>query len=271
VQQVQRVDRQSLEGRASVSAKADLTLASLSAEVAAAIGTESTVVSSLNGQVETQVRRLRATATASAGSMADDASREVSTGLNLSASKTLERQYGMLRPGSQATFSAIVTGGNADRCLQALLPEDVGLSEGQRRALIDSLPRDNGRIPDGTELFVRYALTPVAIREANSFLGQASAALTRASVATGDMRQVAVDDAKDWVRQAHQVTQRAESYTLEGVGWTRREQKEVTRNRGVYQQFARGGSETRGFTAVDRAAAPAPAAPPGPALVRLLP
>jgi len=285
-EQVQRVERQSLSGRASLNAKVDLTLAALSVEAAAAVGSESTVKRSTAGEVETQVRRVMATTTASAQAAAGGASRELSAGLNLSASKTLERQYGMLRPGSQATLSATVVGGNLDRCLDSLFPADADEGEGAQKAQRDamkqamkaSLARETGAVPDGTELFVRYRLTPTAIREANALLGQASQALTRASLGMGETRQLARNEAADFASQAHAVTRRPDSYALDGWGWTRRDQVEVTRHRGAYQQFARGASAQTGYTAVDGGAGDGVAAGTGasaPAmsasLARLLP
>lgn len=270
--QVQRIERQSLDGRASLSVKADLTLAALSVEAAAALGSESTFKTSATGEVETQIRRAKVGVTAGAQALTGGASRESSTGLNLSAGKTLRRQYGMLRPGSEATLTSTVVGGNATRCLDSLFPADAGVSDAQRQAFLDSLPSESGKVPDGTELFVRYRLTPAAIREANALLGQASSALTRAALASGAARQAARDEAGGLARQAHEVTRRADSYTLDGWGWTRREQAEVSRHRGVYQQFARGESETTQFTAADMVADTVAGAPSlSPTLARLLP
>ncbi len=244
---VQRVERQSVTGRASLTAKADLTIAALSVEAAAAFGSESTFMRSSAGEVETQLRRVAASATASAQAAAGDMAREVSAGSSLAASKRLVRQYGMLRPGSEATMSASVIGGNAASCLDQLLPKEAGLSDAQRAAILATLPQEQGQVPDGTELFVRYQLKSEAIREANALLGRASQALTRAALADGEARLRARAEAGDFARQAHAVTRRAENYALEGWGWTRRNQAEVSHHRGAYQQFARGESAQTRF------------------------
>ena len=106
----------------------------------------------------------------------------------------------------------------------------------------------------------------------------ADQALTRASLGTAEARQNARNEAADFASQAHAVTRRPDSYALDGWGWTRRDQVEVTRHRGAYQQFARGASAQTGYTAVDGGAGDGVAAGTGasaPAmsasLARLLP
>lgn len=234
---VQRIERREVAGRASLSAGAQLTLASLSAEVAAAVGSTHEVQRTASGEVEIQGRHLQAGATLSA-SAASGTEREGRLGVSLAARKELHRQFGMIRPGSQLTLLATVTGGNVASCVESLLPN---LPDADRKALRDAmLVGLQGQVPEGTEVFVRYRLTPAALREANALLGQASAALTRASLGRGETRQLALDEARTQARAAHAVTQRTSSYAFDGWGQTRSSVDEVSRHRGAYQQFARG-------------------------------
>lgn len=236
---VQRIERREVAGRANLSAGAQLTLASLSAEVAAAVGSTHEVLRTSSGEVEIQGRRLQAGATLSAAA-ANGAQKEGRLGVDLGARKELHRQFGMIRPESQLTLSATVTGGNVAGCVQSLLPD---LPDADHKALRDAMLGSlQGNVPEGTEVFVRYRLTPAALREANALLGQASAALTQASLARGEPRQLALDEARTQARAAHAVTQRTSSYAFDGWGQTRSSFNEVSRHRGAYQQFARGQS-----------------------------
>ncbi len=236
----QSVASKSAEIGASLSVGAELSLASLSAEAAASAGVGYTRTQSAAGETETLRRRVEVTATASASAVTGGASRVVTTGVQLEASKTLERRQGMLAAGSGVTLSAAAVGGNVDRCIDSLFPSSSALSPQQRAAIVAALPREEDKVPEGTELFVRFRLTPIAIRHANALLGEAAEALTLTSLSKGDLREAVLARARALSRKADEITRRTESYTLEGWGWTRREQAEVTQHRGAYQQFARG-------------------------------
>lgn len=231
--QAQRVTGWATEGGLQLSVQADLSVASLSAEVAGQMGYSTQVTRSVAGEVETQTRTLAARAAGSATTVSG-AGRSALVGVQLEARKTLHRQYGILRPDSRLSLSATVVGGNAERCLESLLP---GLTQEQRRALQS---RVGESVPDGTQLYVRYRLTPEARRRANAQLGEAARALMAASLSTDGRSTQRIDKAREHARAAHLITRAPDSYEPEGWGWVAREDHEVTRKGLVHERFAQG-------------------------------
>ncbi len=235
---VRRVTGQETQAGATARLGVETSLASLAAQVDAGVKSRVELLRGNAGEVEVRTTSARSGASLQASAAGGRLQGEAVTGVELSVRKEVHRQYGMVRPGSQITLSATVIGGNVDTCIASLLPDLPGQSRGELRdGLRGALPT---RLEDGTQVFVRYRLSEDARREANSLLGQASAALTRAGLATGLAREAARTEAAERVAAAHAVTRLPGSYELDGWGWTRADQAEVSSHRGLYRQFARG-------------------------------
>ncbi len=245
---VESAARSARSADASVTATADLTIASLSATFAAEAGESRTVHETGAIRRETFTRDVRAEAVLGAALAGDVASAEVGTGIDLGVRRTVVREHGMLvggEPGSalaaqmpSLSMVARVTRGNLQRCLATLLP---GASASQRQSIEAQL----GAVEDGAELFTRFRLTETARVQANVLQGQANAAL----------REGRPEEARLLLRRANEVTRDPANYVPEGFGWTISATSQVERSRGIYKESAQRDDERTRFVAFDAPAA----------------
>jgi hypothetical protein len=263
-------------GDVSVSATADFTLASLSAEIAASVGERYSVQQNKQFTQEVFSRDVRAEVVLKAALAGDALSAQTGAGISLGVRRNVTRENGMLvggmlvggmlvdaaangltagaqeDPGATLNVIAWVVGGNTQRCLDALLP---GASPAQVQAIAAQL----GAAPEGTELFTRYTLDEAARVQANSLLGKANAALSEAAaLPTGPSQDAARAKARDFARQADAVSRDPAHYTPEGFGWTLASGTTLERARGPYTQSASLSAQQSNFVPFEQAATGTP-------------
>ncbi|MRD46862.1 hypothetical protein GHT07_06215 [Caenimonas koreensis DSM 17982] len=246
-----------VRGDVSVTATADLTIASLSLELAAAAGESHSVHE--GGQFKREVfsRDVRAQAVLRAALAGDLASREAGVGIDLGVRRTIVRENGMLAGGPQRaelspTLSLVtrVAFGNQRSCLDTLLPGDSP----QKQAIAAEL----GSLDDGAELFMRYGLSEAARAQANGLLGKAQNALTQAAQQHASAQKALRNQARNFAKEADAVMRNPANYTPQGFGWTQRTIASAEKSRGVVTQSAQRASEQTVFRPFDELPGGAP-------------
>ena len=245
---------------ASVSATADFTIASLSAEIALDVGEKYSVLQNKQFTAEVFSRDVRAKVVLKAAVADDLASAQTGVGIKLGVRRNVMRENGMLAgapatglqaggqedPSPTLDVVAWVVGRNTQSCLSTLLP---GASPAQMQSIAAQL----GTVEAGTELFTRYKLGETARVQANSLLGKAHAALSEAAaLPPGPSQKTARDKAREFVKQADIVSRDPANYTPVGFGWTMSSAITLERSRVAYTQSAGLSAEQTNFVAFDK-------------------
>ncbi|MBC7602182.1 MAG: hypothetical protein H7255_05910 [Ramlibacter sp.] len=258
---VDAVSISALRGDVSVSATADFTIASISAEVAASAGERRSVYESGQFKREVFSRDARADVVLKAEVAGGLASAQAGTGIDMGVRRALVRENGMLAGGPQRrelnpTLSLVarvafgddskpsVKAQRTQRCIDGLLP---GITAQQKQAIVAQL----GEPQDGTEFFTRYQLNEAARVEANVLLGKANALLTQAAQQPGASQKALRGQASDFVKRADAVTRNPANYQAEGFGWTLRSSMTSERSPGISAKSAERSSEQTSFIAFD--------------------
>ncbi len=237
----------------SLTATADLKIATLSARLAAGAGETHSIHESGRIQREVFSRNVRAEAVLRAAAAGNLASGQLGVGVDLGVRRTIVRENETLVGGPPGSFNAdrsptlsmvaVVGDRNLGNCLNTLLP---GASDAQRQSIEAQL----GQVPKGTELFTQYRLKEEARAKANVLLGQAESNLRQARMTHS---QAALDSVVALLRQADAVTRTSANYTPEGFGWTLRSTSEIEKSRGVYKEVAQRAGEQTHFIKFDLA------------------
>ena len=245
---VEAAGHKSLRGDVSVTATADLTIASLSVGVAATAGERHSVHQNALFKREVFSRDVSAEVMLTAAVAGDLLSAQARSGIALGVRRAVVRENGMLagRPQDRAqpdmtpTLSLVASGKRSD-CLNVLLP---GASPEQRLAIEAQL----ADVKDGTEMFTLYRLNETARVRANMLLGKAASALTQAAMQRpGPTQQALREQAVSFVRQADAVTRDPGNYAPEGFGWTLSSGNTVEKSRGAVKQYAQLTGEQAAF------------------------
>lgn len=244
---VERVAQSGKAIDASANLTLDATIVALTGELAASAGVSREVSRSASGETEMISARIAASAKAGISVAAGALEAEKVAGIDLAVHKALDKQFGMLSATSHVTMVATVVGNNADSCLTRLLP--AGLPKGE----VDALRAQVKNLEDGSELFLRATIKKDVSRRVNSLLAEATAERDRANLSRDPaVKQGAKAAQQRLTREAYALTAQAESYVVEGIGWTNKTIVEKSRGMGIYQQYASGERQESQFVAFQR-------------------
>lgn len=231
---VERLDRTSHAGQASVALELDGGVASAKAQAYVGADTRVTGWRTANGSREIHSRAVRAGARVEAGT-AVSAVLQAETGIDLQVRRSIGKRMGLLERPCELDLTATVVGGNRQACLRAVLPPSL-------RPQAERYAEQIGEQADGTEISLRCELTEAALQQANRLLATSLRKQGEAApLPPGSRdRQALLQEAEQARREAYGVLGKPESYVATALGWTSKSLAELSKGM-VYGSYA--GSE----------------------------